>query len=138
MQYIIKIIFSTIPIFFLDPVPETQALGLKISGPKQVLFNEQARFKCSANQKDIELDMNVYQDNKNTLKSEIKTFNDGHGEIRLNPGDVQHGTQQFYIECGAYNADKDWDSVKHFVEVFLYLKCTSFLLMCNQRRITFH
>ena len=103
--------------FFLDPVPETQALGLKISGPKQVLFNEQARFKCSANQKDVELDMNVYQDNKNTLKSEIKTFNDGHGEIRLNPGDVEHGTQQFYIECGAYNADKDWDSVKHFVEV---------------------
>ena len=120
MRYIIRIIFSTIcsyANFFLDPVPETQALGLKISGPKQVLFNEQARFKCSANQKDVELDMNVYQDNKNTLKSEIKTFNDGHGEIRLNPGDVEHGTQQFYIECGAYNADKDWDSVKQFVEV---------------------
>ena len=56
----------------------------------------------------------MFQENQVTWS---QTFPGGLGEIRLNPGEIQHGIQQFYIECGAYDQVKDWVSYKHFVEV---------------------
>ena len=89
-------------------------LRLKINGPSQIRYNEPAQFKCSSNVESSELTLEIFQDDKVTW---TQSFSGGHGEIRLNPGEIQHGTQQFFIDCGAYNNDKDWVSYKHFVDV---------------------
>ena len=89
-------------------------LRFKVNGPSQIRYNEPAQFQCSSNLKDVELEIQVYQDNALTLNEK---YYGGEGEIRIDPGEIHYGNQQFYIECGAYNEAKDWISYKHFVEV---------------------
>jgi hypothetical protein len=91
-----------------NPIPAVE-LKLKVSGPSEVRYNEAAQFRCDSNREDIEFTMSLDKKNmKNAFTSE---------ELILQPGQLEHGTNQFEIECFGIDENDDKVTISHIVNV---------------------
>ena len=97
-----------IHLLFSDPIPAVE-LKLKVSGPSEVRFNEPAQFRCDSNREDIEFTMSL---DKQKMKNGFTS-----GELILQPGQLEHGTNQFEIECFGIDENNDKVTISHIVNV---------------------
>merc|ERR1719225_372364 len=91
-----------------NPIPAVE-LKLKVSGPSEVRFNEPAQFRCDSNREDIEFTMSL---DKQKMKNGFTS-----GELILQPGQLEHGTNQFEIECFGIDENNDKVTISHVVNV---------------------
>merc|ERR1719225_2092845 len=91
-----------------NPIPAVE-LKLKVSGPSEVRFNEPAQFRCDSNREDIEFTMSL---DKQKMKNGFTS-----GELILQPGQLEHGTNQFEIECFGIDENNDKVTISHIVNV---------------------
>ena len=82
---------------------------MKVSGPSEVRFNEPAQFRCDSNREDIEFTMSL---DKQKMKNGFTS-----GELILQPGQLEHGTNQFEIECFGIDENNDKVTISHIVNV---------------------
>jgi hypothetical protein len=96
-----------------NPIPAVE-LKLKVSGPSEVRFNEPAQFRCDSNREDIEFTMSL---DKQKMKNGFTS-----GELILQPGQLEHGTNQFEIECFGIDENNDKVTISHIVNVLCKFK----------------
>jgi hypothetical protein len=91
-----------------NPIPAVE-LKLKVSGPSEVRYNEPAQFRCDSNREDIEFTMSL---DKQMIKNAFSS-----GELILKPGQLEHGTNQFELECFGIDENNDKVTISHIVNV---------------------